>query len=180
MEDHESAPLLQLPEKGGGKPSSSSSAISLVATSGSVAAAAAPPAGSGGASNAAPPEPQLPAAPGTLWGVTACLLLADMVGVGSLSLPSVFARLGWVTSFAFLALFSVGCGYLGVLFAKLGVAVPTATAFDEIGSAALGKLGRGLVYSLVYTTIFVGGCAAEAIGIARPAAARAGRSDASR
>jgi hypothetical protein len=65
-------------------------------------------------------------------------------------------RLGWLVSFIFLALFSIGCGYLGVLFSKLGVAVPNAQAFDEIGHAAMGKLGTRLVYALVYTTIFVG------------------------
>ena len=77
----------------------------------------------------------------------ACLLLAERV---------CSCRLGWLFSFILMAAFSVGCGYLGVLFSKLGVAVPSAQAFDEIGAAALGKTGTRLVYSLVYTTIFIG------------------------
>ncbi len=64
--------------------------------------------------------------------------------------------MGWLFSFILMAVFSLGCGYLGVLFSKLGVAVPSAQAFDEIGAAALGKTGTRLVYSLVYTTIFIG------------------------
>lgn len=56
----------------------------------------------------------------------------------------------------------MGCSYLGVLFSKLGEAVPAANAFDEIGSAALGELGRKLCYSIVYTTILLGAPCYEA------------------
>lgn len=66
-------------------------------------------------------------------------------------------RLGWLCSFFFLALFSLGCGYLGFLFTRLGLAVPAAVAMDEIGAAAMATLGVRLVYLCVYTTIFVGG-----------------------
>lgn len=58
-------------------------------------------------------------------------------------------------SFVLLALFGLGCGYLGVLFSKLAVALPSAATMDEIGAAALGKTGRHLVYGVVYTTILV-------------------------
>ncbi|KAL4457813.1 hypothetical protein ABPG75_012678 [Micractinium tetrahymenae] len=92
---------------------------------------------------------------GTPWGLTAGLLLADMFGIGALSLPSVFARLGWLVSFVLLVLFGLGCGYLGVLFSKLAVALPNAATMDEIGSAALGKTGKRLVFAVVYTTICV-------------------------
>ena len=46
---------------------------------------------------------------GTPWGMTAGLLLADMFGIGSLALPSVFARLGWLVS---LALACCSCPHL--------------------------------------------------------------------
>lgn len=77
----EKAPLL--PAEGVGAAKSSPAAINITATSAATAqpAAAAPA-----------PDQQLPAAPGCPWGVTACLLLADMLGIGSLSLPSAFAR----------------------------------------------------------------------------------------
>ncbi len=123
-----------------------------------------------------------------------------MFGIGALSLPSVFARLGWLVSdllqlywqqacpgrlksnggnpsvfvaagsadpllvpatpfrqvsFVLLLLFGLGCGYLGVLFSKLSVALPGAATMDEIGAAALGTTGRRLVYAVVYTTILV-------------------------
>lgn len=58
-------------------------------------------------------------------------------------------------SFVLLILFGLGCGYLGVLFSKLAVALPNASTMDEIGAAALGKTGRRLVFALVYTTIIV-------------------------
>lgn len=42
-------------------------------------------------------------------------------------------------SFVLLVTFSLGCGYLGVLFSKLAVALPNATTMDDIGGAALGQ-----------------------------------------
>ena len=42
------------------------------------------------------PPAGTPAALGTPWGITTALLLADMFGIGSLALPGVFARLGWL------------------------------------------------------------------------------------
>lgn len=81
--ESESAPLLELQQKSSAK---GNQAVSIVASSAS-GQLPAPPAPVG-----ATPAEQLPAAPGTVWGVTACLLLADMLGIGSLSLPSVFAR----------------------------------------------------------------------------------------
>ena len=55
-------------------------------------------------------------------------------------------------SFLLLITFGLGCGYLGLLFSKLACALPNATTFDDIGQAALGKLGKRLVFGLVYTT----------------------------
>lgn len=118
-------------------------------------------------------------APTSHWGITSALLLADMfgesqrqcmrtskaplrsseskltvlppaAGIGSLALPGVFARLGWLLSFVLMGAFCLGCGYLGVLFTKLAVAQPTATTMDELGSAALGKMGKRLVFGAFY------------------------------
>lgn len=43
----------------------------------------------------------------------------DMLGLGSLTLPSVFARLGWVPALAIIALCAVGTIYSGRLFTLL-------------------------------------------------------------
>lgn len=72
-----------------------------------------------------------------------------MFGLGCLALPGVFARLGWLVSLLLLAALSAGCGYLGVLFSRLAVALPNATTFDDIGTAAMGATGRRLVFAIV-------------------------------
>lgn len=51
-------------------------------------------------------------------------------------------------SFVLLVMFGLGCGYLGVLFSKLAVAVPNAVTMDDIGGAAMGKTGKRLVYAV--------------------------------
>lgn len=66
------------------------------APGGKAALAAYPPPGS----QASKSPPLHPA--GCPWGLTSALLLADMCGVGALSLVSVFARLGWLLSLCFL------------------------------------------------------------------------------
>lgn len=135
-------------------------------------------------SRAAGTAPLHPA--GSPWGLTAALLLADMFGIGSLAMPAVFARLGWLVSWAgcggdamaiggmhimlpmphsgtpgpqvsflLLVALGLGCGYLGVLFSKLGVAQAAANTMDEIGSAALGRTGKQLVFACFYTTVVV-------------------------
>ncbi|EFN54961.1 hypothetical protein CHLNCDRAFT_134730 [Chlorella variabilis] len=101
------------------------------------------------------PPAGTPAALGTPWGITTALLLADMFGIGSLALPGVFARLGWLVSVSLLVAFALGCGYLGILFSKLAVAVPSAQSMDEIGAAAMGKTGKRLVYALAGSAIVV-------------------------
>lgn len=45
-------------------------------------------------------------------------------------------------SFALLGLFSLGCGYLGVLFSKLAVALPQAETMEDLGAAAMGRVGE--------------------------------------
>ncbi len=114
------------------------------------------------------------------------LLLTDMVGIGALAMPSVFARLGWLVSgscdaavhaatcilassicldshptkscnlqisLLLLLLLSLGYGYLGVLFSRLAVAVPTAETMDQLGEAAGGKWGKRAVYAVFYTSV---------------------------
>ena len=49
-----------------------------------------------------------------------------MLGIGALSLPSAFARLGWAASVAVIGLGGAGMAFSGLLFAKLGVQVPKA------------------------------------------------------
>lgn len=47
------------------------------------------------------------------------LLTGDMLGLGSLTLPSVFARLGWVPALAIIAICALGTIYSGRLFTLL-------------------------------------------------------------
>lgn len=75
-------------------------------------------------------------------------------GLGTLSLPADFARLGWAAGIGALALCAAGTVYSGVLFARMAVMVPNAKLFDDFGGKALGVLGRRLVYATVYITIF--------------------------
>lgn len=58
-------------------------------------------------------------------------------------------------SVSLLVAFALGCGYLGILFSKLAVAVPSAQSMDEIGAAAMGKTGKRLVYALAGSAIVV-------------------------
>lgn len=64
------------------------------------------------------------AAPLTGWGITTFILLADMFGLGSLTLPSDLARLGWILGIGAIVLAGVGMMYTGVL-CVLMVVVPT-------------------------------------------------------
>lgn len=56
-------------------------------------------------------------------------------------------------SLLLLVLFSLGCGYLGVLFSRLATALPNATTMDEIGEGALGKWGKRSVFLVFYTSV---------------------------
>lgn len=48
---------------------------------------------------------------------------------------------------------ALGCAYLGVLFSRLAVAVPTAETMDQLGEAAAGKWGKRAVYAVFYTSV---------------------------
>ena len=64
--------------------------------------------------------------PGAHWLLITSTMVAEMLGIGALSLPSAFARLGWGGAAAVLVLAGSGMAFSGVLFAKLGVHVPKA------------------------------------------------------
>ena len=49
-----------------------------------------------------------------------------MLGLGALSLPSAFARLGWAGAVSTIVLGGVGMAFSGVLFSRLGMRVPKA------------------------------------------------------
>ncbi|KAK9836304.1 hypothetical protein WJX81_003609 [Elliptochloris bilobata] len=53
-----------------------------------------------------------------------------------------------------MALCCAGTLYSGRLFTLLTLQVPSASVFDDFGGAAMGRLGRRLVYFTVYLTIF--------------------------
>lgn len=76
-----------------------------------------------------------------------------MFGLGTLTLPADFARLGWAVAVPVTLICAAGMVYSGVLFSRLAKALPASRAFDDIGSAAFGATGRRLVYATVYLTI---------------------------
>ncbi|KAK9902167.1 hypothetical protein WJX75_006684 [Coccomyxa subellipsoidea] len=85
--------------------------------------------------------------------MTTFIMLGDMLGLGALTLPSVFARLGWVPALVIMTVCAIGTIYSGRLFTLLVEKVPNASVFDDLGGAAMGVWGRRLVYCTVYLTI---------------------------
>ena len=90
---------------------------------------------------------------GTHWAFTTFLLLADMFGLGTLTLPADFARLGWAVALPVVIICAAGMVYSGVLFGRLASHLSSCRAFDQLGAAAFGANGRRMVYATVYLTI---------------------------
>ena len=90
---------------------------------------------------------------GTHWVFTTFVLLGDMFGLGTLTLPADFARLGWAIALPVIAICAVGMVYSGVLFGRLATHLPSSHAFDQLGVAAFGAQGKRMVYATVYLTI---------------------------
>lgn len=84
---------------------------------------------------------------------TTFILLGDMFGLGTLTLPADFARLGWAVALPVIGLCALGMLYSGVLFGRLATHLPSTRAFDQLGSAAFGAHGKRMVYATVYLTI---------------------------
>ncbi|KAL3133625.1 hypothetical protein ABBQ32_008143 [Trebouxia sp. C0010 RCD-2024] len=76
-----------------------------------------------------------------------------MFGLGTLTLPADFARLGWAVALPVIGLCALGMLYSGVLFGRLATHLPSTRAFDQLGSAAFGAHGKRMVYATVYLTI---------------------------
>lgn len=83
------------------------------------------------------------------------VMVAEMFGLGILTLPADFARLGWAIGLGLVLLFCLGTMYSGLLFAQLGAKVPNARVYEDFAAASLGKSGRWLVYCTVYLVIFL-------------------------
>ena len=90
---------------------------------------------------------------GTHWVFTTFVLLGDMFGLGTLTLPADFARLGWAVALPVIAICALGMVYSGVLFGRLAMHLPSSHAFDQLGIAAFGAHGKRMVYATVYLTI---------------------------
>lgn len=91
----------------------------------------------------------------THWLLTTAIMLSDMFGLGTLSLPADFARLGWLPGLACLIWFAAADVYAGTIYQRLSLKVPGAVVFDEIGHAALGRLGSAMVYATIYFSILL-------------------------
>jgi len=90
---------------------------------------------------------------GTHWILTTCVLLGDMFGLGTLTLPADFARLGWAVALPVIIICALGMVYSGILFGRLATHLPASHAFDQLGAAAFGASGKRMVYATVYLTI---------------------------
>lgn len=89
------------------------------------------------------------------WVLTMFVMVAEMFGLGILTLPADFARLGWAIGLGLVLLFCLGTIYSGLLFSQLGAKVPHARVYEDFAEASLGKHGRWLVYCTVYLVIFL-------------------------
>ena len=90
---------------------------------------------------------------GTHWILTTFVLLGDMFGLGTLTLPADFARLGWAVALPVITVCALGMVYSGILFGRLATHLPASRAFDQLGAAAFGASGKRMVYATVYLTI---------------------------
>lgn len=96
-----------------------------------------------------------PKSGGSGWILTMFVMVAEMFGLGILTLPADFARLGWAIGLGLVLLFCMGTMYSGVLFSQLGAKVPHARVYEDFAAASLGRHGRWLVYCTVYLVIFL-------------------------
>ncbi|KAJ9525183.1 hypothetical protein QJQ45_020709 [Haematococcus lacustris] len=92
---------------------------------------------------------------GTSWVLTATVLLGDMFGLGQLTLPQTFARLGYAPASALLLVFCVLCCYSGFLYQRLAILCPEASLFDQVARRAMGRTGVALVWGSMYLAIFL-------------------------
>jgi hypothetical protein len=67
--------------------------------------------------------------------LTTFIMLGDMLGLGSLTLPAVFARLGWLPALAVIALCVVGTLYSGRLFTLLALKARDSVCLQRYCSA---------------------------------------------
>lgn len=92
---------------------------------------------------------------GTGWFLTAMVCLGEMLGIGVLSMPSVFVRLGYVPALLFICLFGAFTWYSGSLYARLMAGRPRIKTLDQLAQATVGRAGRVVVALTVYTDILL-------------------------
>jgi amino acid permease len=93
---------------------------------------------------------------GTEWWQSFLVILAAVIGVGVLSLPEAFSRLGWIPGVTALM---ACCGvsiWSGNLFTKLVLAVPHAQVLPDVVEEAFGSRGRFVATILGYVNIIGG------------------------
>ncbi|KAJ9533798.1 hypothetical protein QJQ45_026875, partial [Haematococcus lacustris] len=92
---------------------------------------------------------------GTLgWGGTSLIIAGSMMGVGLLTVPAAFERLGWLPAYGCLYGFGTVACYTAVLYARLLAASPWTTSFYSLGRRALGAWGVALVLLTAYLSMF--------------------------
>ncbi|KAJ9516222.1 hypothetical protein QJQ45_024651, partial [Haematococcus lacustris] len=82
--------------------------------------------------------------------VSGAALLSLQLGWGLWLMPSDYARLGWCANVVLVVLAAL-TAYSGTLFTRLYQAVPSTVLFSDVGAAAAGRWGRGLVSLIIYS-----------------------------
>lgn len=91
------------------------------------------------------------------WGITAALIVADVIGSGVLALPSTMANLGWFGGIGALLLLGYISLYTGQLLGRLHSLYPNLQSYSDLGAEFLGNAGRLVASTLAYTQMF-GAC----------------------
>ncbi|KAJ9516031.1 hypothetical protein QJQ45_024473, partial [Haematococcus lacustris] len=82
--------------------------------------------------------------------VSGAALLSLQLGWGLWLMPSDYARLGWCANVVLVVLAAL-TAYSGTLFTRLYHAVPSTVLISDVGAAAAGRWGRGLVSLIIYS-----------------------------
>jgi len=90
---------------------------------------------------------------GTEWWQSLLVILAEVIGIGVLSLPQALAELGWIPGLLAMTLGAYASWWSGQMYAQLVVAVPSAKVLADVSDAACGRCGRSATMWLGYTYI---------------------------
>ncbi|KAA8496711.1 N amino acid transport system protein [Porphyridium purpureum] len=89
------------------------------------------------------------------WVQLVFVMLAEVIGVGVLSLPRVFARLGWIPAFGINIAFFLLTSVTGMQIFRARNAHPEARSFPDMFEFCFGRTARFYAAACVYTVLFM-------------------------